>query len=105
MNHLRETHHVILCTVPIDSETCEEEKIRWKNKYFGTSLPIILANDKSFYKADYIIDDNPFIGGHLRHTNPWEHIIYDQPYNRHISDQRRMTWANAQTDIPELWNN
>ena len=58
---------------------------------------IILTNDKTVVKADILIDDKPVITGV---ENPeWEHIIFDQPYNRQIKDKRRIDWGNWKSVI------
>ncbi len=70
------------------------EKYRWIEQHFGRKLVdrIVFTRDKTLIHGDILIDDKPAISG-LRKPD-WEHVIYDRPYNRQITGQRRLTWAN-----------
>lgn len=46
-------------------------------------------------RGDILIDDKPQITGSLQPV--WTHWVYDQPYNRHLSDKRTMSWDNRQS--------
>lgn len=87
---------VFLCTSPMlpKYENCVLEKYHWVYEHLGTDWVnnIILTRDKTVVKADILIDDKPGIEGSM--TPDWEHVFYDQPYNRHITSQRRLTWDN-----------
>jgi 5'-nucleotidase len=88
-------HEVYLCTAPIQKfDFCIREKYLWVEKFLGYEWTkrLILTRDKTLIKGDYLIDDNPEIKGAVKPD--WEHIIFDQPYNRHISDKRRVNWDN-----------
>jgi 5'-nucleotidase len=52
---------------------------------------IILTRDKSLVRGDVLVDDKPEIRGLA--TPNWQHILYDQPYNRCLPGVR-MTWRN-----------
>ena len=52
-------------------------------EHLGTSWVdrLVLARDKTYVRGDYLIDDAPVAkGSGLAPT--WEHVYYDQPYNR-----------------------
>jgi 5'-nucleotidase len=91
---------VYFCSSPfIPNPYCASEKYDWINKYFGRKWVgrLILAPDKTLVHGDILIDDRPEIKGALSPT--WEHILYDQPYNREIEGRKRLTWANWQDVI------
>lgn len=94
-------HNVLICTSPIrNSNYCVQEKYEWVRRNLGKQweLRLNLVRDKKYMKGDYLIDDKPDIRGEVEPD--WEHIVYDQPYNRNITDgRRRMTWENWQDII------
>lgn len=86
---------VKICTSPLTNyKHCILEKFEWveENLGFEYTKDLIVTKDKTLVKADFLIDDRPHIGGVA--TPEWEHIIYDAPYNRQITDKRRVTWSN-----------
>lgn len=89
-------NNVFLCTSPMlpKYENCVLEKFHWVYEHLGTDWVnnIVLTRDKTIVKGDVLIDDKPDIKGSAEPE--WEHIIYDQPYNRNIKDKRRLTWQN-----------
>ena len=88
-------HEVWICTAPLTKyENCVLEKFRWVDKHLGRNFTkkILLVNDKTFVRGDILIDDKPEIKGLF--TPVWEHVVYDQPHNRHIVGKRRLTWDN-----------
>ena len=88
---------VRFCSSPlIPNKTGASQKYQWIGKHFGPQWmgKLILAPDKTYVHGDVLIDDRPEIKGDQ--TPSWEHVLYDQPYNRQIKGQRRMTWANWQ---------
>ncbi len=87
-------HDVRICTAPLTAYTfCVPEKYEWIDHHFGREMVkrMILTQDKTLVKADILVDDKPEILG--ARTPEWEHILYDQPYNRGLP-ARRMTWQN-----------
>jgi 5'-nucleotidase len=52
---------------------------------------VILPRDKTLVRGDVLIDDKPTIGGIS--TPQWRHVLFDQPYNRHLSGPR-VQWEN-----------
>lgn len=94
LNKLKDLgHEVYICTSPLKYyENCVKEKYSWVEKNFGYDWTqrLILTRDKTVIKGDILIDDKPEIAG--AYTPVWEHIIFDQTYNKNIKDKRRMTW-------------
>jgi 5'-nucleotidase len=88
---------VFFCSSPlISNPSGASDKYEWINKHFGKKWvgKLILAPDKTLVDGHILIDDRPEIKG-VR-TPTWEHVLYDQPFNREITDRRRLTWATWQ---------
>lgn len=86
---------VWICSSPKKtSDHCHSEKFLWLRRHFGQKFAerLILSRDKTLVSGDYLIDDKPVICGEKDPS--WEHIIFDQPYNREIQDKKRITWEN-----------
>jgi 5'-nucleotidase len=87
---------VFICSSPIDDyRYCVAEKYAWVDQNLGTEWvrKLILTKDKTLIDANVLIDDRPEVVGVV--TPPkWEHIIYDQPYNRRVVNKQRLTWNN-----------
>ncbi|MBP8973451.1 MAG: 5'-3'-deoxyribonucleotidase [Anaerolineae bacterium] len=84
---------VRLCTTPLlDYRHCVVEKYEWVERELGPAWldRLILTRDKTIIRADVLIDDRPQLDGTDAPT--WEHILYDQPYNRTDRGKRRLTW-------------
>jgi 5'-nucleotidase len=97
---LQQGHDVRFCTSHFtEYDPSVLEKFQWVDKHFGKTFvdKIVLTRDKTLVKGDILIDDKPIITGIA--TPTWEHILYDQPYNRTIVGQRRLTWDNWQAII------
>lgn len=90
-------HDVRICTAPISAyQNCVAEKFMWVEKHLGKDWTnrIILTKDKTWVRGDILIDDKPDITGSL--TPMWTHWVYDQPYNRHLTDKTRISWENKE---------
>ncbi len=88
-------HDVRICTSPIKQyENCVLEKFQWVEKHLGREFTqrIVLTRDKTLVRGHVLIDDRPEFKGAL--APEWEHIVFDRPYNRHVTDKRRMDWTN-----------
>lgn len=88
-------HEVYICTSPISNyQYCVPEKYLWVDKNLGSDWvkKIILTRDKTMVKGDFLIDDRPEFSNIGEAS--WEHILYAQPYNKHIKDKKRITWQN-----------
>ena len=83
---------VFFCTSPWNtSETCIRDKQNWLSQYFGKKIlkRLVVTNDKTLVRGDYLIDDKPTIKGVF--DNPtWEQILFSQPYNEKVIGKRRM---------------
>lgn len=87
-------HDVRICTAPKrDFRNCTLEKLEWIDEHFGRKWAerTIITRDKTLVSGDVLVDDKPSVTG-VRQPS-WEHIFYDQPYNR-AEARRRLTWAN-----------
>ena len=86
---------VFICTSPLSPYgPCALEKYQWVEQHLGGDWvdQVILARDKTVIRGDILIDDRPEVAG--VETPAWEHVIYDQPYNRLAPLKRRLTWDN-----------
>lgn len=87
---------VFICTSPLtDYQNCVLEKFEWVDRHLGKEWVnrLILAKDKTMVLADILIADKPQVDGVVTRT-PWEHVLYDAPYNKKVTGKRRLTWAN-----------
>ena len=89
-------HDVRICTSPSISNYlgCVSGKFMWVHRYFGDTWlkRMIVTKDKTIIGGDILIDDKPVITGAVEPS--WEHVLYDQPYNRNIEGKRRLDWNN-----------
>lgn len=88
---------VRICTRPARRHgTCIADKFAWIHANLGPTLyeRTIITRDKTLVRGDVLIDDNPDIPGVFAGNTEWEHVLYDQPYNRYCPKRRRLTWAN-----------
>lgn len=94
---------VILLTSPDEHETCAQEKLLWVGEHLGPEwVPrTYIGLDKTRIQADFLVDDRPDITGVYRPT--WEHVVFDRPYNRHITTHRRLTWLNWKRVLLASW--
>ena len=91
---LEEGYDVFICSSPLDNfKNCVLEKYEWVEEKLGFDWTqrLILTKDKTLIRADFLIDDSPEVKGCLKPV--WEHIIFDQPWNKN-STFRRLTWEN-----------
>lgn len=94
-------HTVTICTSPwLSNKTCVADKLEWLERHIGEgwSSKAVITGDKTLVHGDILIDDKPHIKG--AHTPTWEHVLFDQPYNRDVANKQRITgWANWSTQI------
>jgi 5'-nucleotidase len=88
---------VFICTSPLKIyQNCVIEKYIWVEENLGVAWTkrLVMTRDKTLVRGDILIDDKPVIEG--ADVPAWEHVLYDQPYNRtaEVSHKRRLTWAN-----------
>lgn len=102
---LRAGHDVRIVTSPwVSNPTCASDKLNWVVEHYGSrwAQRVIITTDKTLVRGDILIDDKPVISGELpeystgaNHARSWEHVIFDQPYNRHITNRRRiLDWGD-----------
>lgn len=90
VNRLREQYNgnVYICSAPMaGAESCEAEKREWLAERFDDDFAreAIITLDKATVLGRVIIEDNPAIAG-----GSWRPIMFDQPYNRTITQYPRM---------------
>lgn len=92
-------HDVHICTSPLNAyRHCVLEKYEWVEHHLGSEFiaKMVVTKDKTLVQGDILIDDKPEIIGIC--TPTWRHILFDQPYNRHVKGNR-ITWENWQINI------
>jgi 5'-nucleotidase len=103
LTEISKKNEIFICSSPLISPYCLQEKYdavgeklggRWQKK-------LITTKDKTIIEGDILIDDKPEITG-VR-TPRWEHVLYDHPWNRHVSGKRKVTWQNYREVLPELF--
>jgi len=97
-------YHVLFCTSPVlTSSSCPSEKFEWVRRHFGPGWVsrIVLTSDKTVVRGDILIDDKPKIVG--CQTPAWRQLLFDAPYNRHLSDAHRLSsWSDWEPKLLEL---
>lgn len=92
-------HTVTVCTSPwLANKTCVTDKLHWLERHLGPgwAAQAVITKDKTIVHGDYLIDDKPNITGLQQPT--WQHILYDQPYNQHVTDRPRiLAWPDWHT--------
>lgn len=84
-----------ICTSPLHHyQNCLVEKYDWIERHFGFEVTkrMILTQDKTLIRGQYLIDDKPEIQG--TYQPEWEHILFDAPYNRDILGRKRIDWSS-----------
>lgn len=79
------------------------EKFIWVRDNMGPEWvsKVIVSKDKHVVDGDILIDDKPNPNGEEKGAK-WEHVIYDQSFNRSVDGKRRITWENWKDVLPEL---
>ena len=97
---LKAGHDVRIVTSPwVSNPTCASDKLNWVAKHYGDhwAQRVIITTDKTLVRGDYLVDDKPEVKGDAVPT--WEHVLFDQPYNRDVTNRRRITdwsqWAEV----------
>ena len=69
---------------------CAAEKFAWVQEHMGIEWcsRLIIARDKTHIQGAILIDDKPSVTG--SQEAKWQHVLFSQPWNRHISDTPRM---------------
>jgi 5'-nucleotidase len=85
---------VRICTAPISNAPyCVSEKLAWIGRELGDAWidKTITVRDKTLVRGAYLLDDKPTLEGLLPPL--WEHILFDQPYNRTTPGRRLRVWG------------
>ena len=94
-------HDIRFVTSPwVSNPTCASDKLNWIVRHYGArwGQRVIITTDKTLVRGDILIDDKPEVMG-AAHPE-WEHILFDQPYNRAVTGKRRMTtWKDLEAII------
>lgn len=88
---------VYICTAPsLRNKHCVSGKYAWIQEQLGDEWirRTIITKDKTIIPGSYLIDDKPEVVG--AQTPAWEHLVFKQPYNRHIKDKQRICWDSAE---------
>ena len=88
-------HEVFLCTSPLLRwENCVPEKFAWVADHLGEGWTrrMVVTRDKTIVSGDILVDDKPAIEGVSLPT--WEHVVFDQPYNRGKPGRRLASWRD-----------
>lgn len=88
---LKAGHDVRIVTSPwVSNPTCASDKLNWIRAHYGTrwAQRVIITTDKTLVRGDVLIDDKPEVTG--ASTPSWYHVLFDQPYNRHVFWKPRM---------------
>jgi len=84
-------HDVRIVTSPfVSNPTCASDKLNWVREHYGDrwAQRVILTTDKTLVWGDVLIDDKPEVTGDVEPA--WEHVLFDQPYNRDVTGKRRI---------------
>ena len=91
-----------ICSSPwLKNPTCASDKYASVERHFGPGWGerVILSRDKTRVRGDYLFDDKPKLTGKFDPT--WEHVLVDQPHNRHVTDRRRIKSISEWRSIVE----
>lgn len=87
--------HVYICNVDARCRIAKHLGEQWKSK-------VIFASDKTLVKGEVLIDDKPIFDYPVQRRPDWVQVVFDQPYNRHLGNNRRMhswrDWFKAVTN-------
>lgn len=93
---------VFICTAPMFSNsTCVDDKVWWVDFHLGSDWKdrIIITKDKTTVRGTVLFDDRPKVDGRLKPL--WQHVVFGQPYNSHVNENRVDGWAEAETWVNE----
>lgn len=96
---------VRICTSPLTGNRfCPSEKYEWVEEHMGDDWVrrTIITKDKTFVNGTVLVDDKPLVIGNA--IPRWHHVLYDAPYNQHVTNRLRFTWETWKTVLPPLLN-
>lgn len=86
-------HDVRIVTSPwVSNPTCASDKLNWIVEHYGShwGARVVITADKTVVRGDILVDDKPKITGSMQPE--WEHVLFDQPYNRAVDKRRIHHW-------------
>lgn len=93
-------HDVRIVSSPfISNPTCASDKLDWIVRHYGShwASRLVLTNDKTLVRGDFLIDDKPEITGSMEPT--WRHVVFgDYEYNQHAYGLRLRWWIGDFVD-------
>jgi len=103
LTEISKKNEVFICSSPAMSPYCIQEKYDSIGEKLGEKWQkkLITTKDKTIIEGDILIDDKPEIIGFRKPS--WEQIVYNHPWNQHISGKRRINWQNYREVLPELF--
>lgn len=99
----RQGYNVFICTTLLHNPSEMASRMMWLRRTFGEywAEKVIMTRDKTLVCGNILIDDRPYIAGVINQT--FEHIIFDQPYNREEKKKQRIIgWNNWEHVLPTL---
>ena len=88
-------YHPRILSSPIRTNPhSEREKLEWLEEHIEPHIgsfivaQAVITSDKHLYDGAFLIDDRP----HINHSEDavWEHVLFTQDYNKHITDKPRI---------------
>jgi len=92
---------------PVCPGPCANEKYDFLLRHFGSDWidRMIITRDKTHVVGAALIDDKPAVTGSAASPS-WNHVLFDQPYNRQVEGKSRLTewvnWENILADALKL---
>jgi 5'-nucleotidase len=95
-------YNVFICTTLLHNPSEMNGRAMWVKRTFGEywATRVIMTRDKTLVRGDILIDDRPIIKGIAKPS--FEHVIFDQPYNREQENQRIVGWNNWSSTLGTL---
>jgi len=97
---------VRICSTPLNGSDarCIMEKSSWIERHLGSDFvrSAYFPKDKTHITGTILLDDKPEVTGEQKPS--WKHIVYDQPYNRHVNGSPRFTWSDGIDKLMALAN-
>ena len=94
---------LVTSTHPLIPSVCAAEKYQWVDKYLGSDWigRLVITMDKTYITGMILVDDKPVVTGGM--SPVWQHVVFDQSYNRHVVGMPRIgAWTNWLQIFTEL---
>jgi 5'-nucleotidase len=97
---LESGYHPRICSSPIRTNPySKSEKLGWLEQHFAPVFgrlvvdEAIITSHKEEHSGIALVDDRPELANADR--APWQHIVFDTPYNRHVQQPRLYGWRDS----------